>query len=218
MAQVFEYIDNCTVGGLIPIPAEITDIMMPCICVSASVNVGAVTINGVDREVITDCLEVSVAGAWGAIGDRITHSRIYNLTTGIPVLESEQFYNVETLSIVTGINSTNTQACTANGSQVASLIVLPRNQILNTSNTLWTSATADNPLKLRSVSVSVTKLGDPLLDGIVITDTQGNISTYRNLYLGWGWNIDSGNDAYLDTISIEVLGSTEASVNWTEQQ
>lgn len=217
MAQVFEYIDNCTVGNPIPIPAEITDLTMPCICVSASVNVGAVSINSVDREVITDCLEVSVAGVWGGVGDKITHSRIYNLTTGVPVLETEQFYNTNTLSAVTGITSANTISCTAGATSGAN-IILPRNTILNSLNTTWTSANADNPTRLRSVSVAITKLGDPLLDGIVITDTQGNVSTYRNLYLGWGWNIDSGNDAYLDTITIQVLGGTEASVSWTEQQ
>lgn len=103
----------------------------------------------------------------------------------------------------------------SNVSTTATKIIKPRNQILEAGNPTWTSASADNPAKLRSVAVSVTSLGG-VADGIKITDTQGNISTYTNLYLGWSWAIDAG-DLSLDTITFEVIGATEASVSWTEE-
>jgi hypothetical protein len=96
-------------------------------------------------------------------------------------------------------------------------IVNPRNQILETANDTWTAASADNPLKLRSVSLAITAIGDPINDGLEITDTQGNVSLYRDLYMGWSWSIDVPADSYLGDIQFKVLGATEASVSWTEE-
>jgi len=83
MAQVFEYIDNCTVGNPIPIPAEITDLTMPCICVDSGSS------NKVDYEryTICDVVQASISGDidYNLLGTQVSFTP--NLTvTGDTVL------------------------------------------------------------------------------------------------------------------------------------
>lgn len=60
---------------------------------------------------VTSCLEVTSAGAWGSIGDRITETRWYDTSTNPPTLLSTTYFNEDTQAVVTGVTSGNTQPC-----------------------------------------------------------------------------------------------------------
>lgn len=62
-------------------------------------------------QVVTACLEVTSAGAWGAIGDRITETRFYQTNPLPPTLVGTIYFNEDTQAVVTGVTSGNTQPC-----------------------------------------------------------------------------------------------------------
>lgn len=62
---------------------------------------------------ITSCLTVTVAGAWGSVGDRIQVIRWFDTAQLPPTSFIVTYINENTNSIVTGITPTNTQVCSA---------------------------------------------------------------------------------------------------------
>ena len=64
-----------------------------------------------DIEETQGCREVTVAGAWGSVGDKIDHVRWFDTAASPPSLYAEVFYNRNTLSTVVGIDGTNSVPC-----------------------------------------------------------------------------------------------------------
>lgn len=62
-------------------------------------------------QAVTSCLEVTVAGAWGSIGDRIIETRWYDVNPTPPTLVSTLYFNETTRAAVTGVTSGNTAPC-----------------------------------------------------------------------------------------------------------
>lgn len=66
---------------------------------------------GAGLQSITTCRVVTVAGAWGAIGEEISDIRYYNMLTTPPTLVTQVFINQTTMAVVTGVDDTNTDPC-----------------------------------------------------------------------------------------------------------
>lgn len=67
--------------------------------------------SGLDIEETTTCLQITVAGAYGAIGDRIKLIRWFDTSTNPPTEIAQVFINETTGAVVTGVNNTNSQPC-----------------------------------------------------------------------------------------------------------
>lgn len=111
MAQTGTWqLEGCTIvfDGNIGIGTPVLGVIKECLCVIATTKSGTPVH---DMENTIECLEVTVAGAYGAVGDKIKHTRWYNVETGIPVFVSEDFVNQENFLTVTGVTGANTQSC-----------------------------------------------------------------------------------------------------------
>lgn len=62
-------------------------------------------------QAVTTCLEVTTAGAWGSVGDRIIETRWYDVNPTPPTLVSTLYWNENTRAAVTGVTSSNTIPC-----------------------------------------------------------------------------------------------------------
>ena len=112
---------------------------------------------------VSSCLEVTTAGAWGSVGDIITETRWYDVSTNPPTLLSVGYYNETTLSVVTGITSGNTKACP--GVEIGESCDNPLySSVCNSA--AQGSAPSGNPIELGYEARKT--LGVPVADGTVV--------------------------------------------------
>jgi hypothetical protein len=70
-----------------------------------------------DTENVVSCLRVTVAGAWGSLGDIISDVRWYDTSTTPPTLTSQVYINQVTQAVVAGVLPANTEPCDINGAR-----------------------------------------------------------------------------------------------------
>lgn len=123
-------------------------------------------------EAISSCLEVTVAGAWGSIGDRITETRFYDISTTPPTLISTLYYNENTQAAVTGITSANTDPC-AGGDVATDGVHTQPSMLTATSTTIAPANAARQYLLIQNNSAAniMINLDAGVLTGIVPTAT-----------------------------------------------
>ena len=130
MAQTGTIQDDCSIlfDGNIGVGSPVIANAKACICIVATSPSGTPIR---DMENTVECLEVSVAGAWGAVGDKIKHTRWYNTETGTPIFVVEEFVNQQTFAVVAGVTGANTIPCTT-GSSTTKLTLAPKTRDVTT--------------------------------------------------------------------------------------
>ncbi len=201
MAQTGTIQSDCTIlfDGNIGVGTPVTAIAKACICVVAT------TVSGTpvhDMENTVECLEVTVAGAYGSVGDKIKRTRWYNVETGIPVFVSEDFVNQENFVTVTGITGANTQPCTESSSKIT-LQPKVEHTLITTPVLLSTFITNT---KVESFSIKV-------LNGtLIINDGTANpINVIAGESYSWG----QGTENYINPSALTLSSTATADINIT---
>lgn len=199
MAQTGTIQDDCTIlmDGNIGVGTPVIAIAKPCICTVAT------TASGLpirDMENTVECLEVSVAGAYGNVGDKIKHTRWYNTESGTPVFVSDEYINQETFTIVTGVTGANTIPCTESSLK---LTLSPRAVNVTTSVGQLLSSIITNT-KVESFTIYVRSGTLNVNDGTTAsTFATGESSS-------WG----QGTSDYINTNSFVFNSIADITVTW----
>jgi len=152
-----------------------------------------------DFESTSDCLEVTVAGPWGAVGDIITRIRWYNASVTPPVFVGSTFFNETLGGVVPAVPAASSQPCgtTAPAIEGIVLIVAP----LSSSTHIFSV-----PMDSISVWHDADYIVEVIYSGVGIN---GNQTQYAPPAGGGGGAVDIGlNQTLITQVDVVNTGAT----------
>jgi hypothetical protein len=192
---------------------------------------------GVDVEEVSFCHTITVAGAYGAIGDQIKEVRWFDTSTNPPTQTAQVFINENTGNIVTGVDATNSVPCSqpydtiriteqdCNGDPTGTVVnAMPTRQIgvmdvrvcgqaqqvsLRTFTLMLTNGVWVKPPDCKSFNWGVVLSNDPT---DVVVDDSVNISNVGYVGLSGGHGVTKENELDVNGNAYSVTATINALV------